>query len=97
MEKLLVELGEKSYNIHFTSDFSGLFNSLSQINAPKKLLIVTDTNVLKLYADEVESILLDAGYDTAVYAFNAGEENKSLKNTTSINLNKRIITSPVPL
>lgn len=78
MEKLFVDLGENSYDILFSDSFSGLIPALSDINAPKKLLIVTDTNVEKLYADEVKSILTQNGYDTAVYAFEAGEENKSM-------------------
>lgn len=78
MEKLRVNLGENSYDIKFTADFDGLAAAMEEINAPKKLLIVTDTNVARLYAEEVESVLKAAGYDTSVYAFTAGEENKSV-------------------
>lgn len=78
MEKLFVDLGENSYNILFSDSFSGLPAALRNINAPKKLLIVTDSNVNKLYADEVNTLLCKNGYDSAVYAFTAGEENKSM-------------------
>lgn len=77
MDKLYVNLGENSYNISFHSSFDDLANMLGEINAPKKLLVVTDTNVEKLYADEVLKILSDYGYDAACYAFEAGEENKT--------------------
>lgn len=78
MEKLLVNLGENSYDILFSDSFSNLTTALKNIGAPKKLLIVTDTNVEKLYADEVNALLRADGYDSAVYAFTAGEENKTM-------------------
>lgn len=78
MENLHVNLGENSYDIKFAADFGGLAESMNKIGAPKKLLIVTDTNVEKLYAAEVKSLLCDAGYDAEVYAFQAGEENKGM-------------------
>lgn len=78
MDKLFVNLGKNSYNILFSDSFSGLSDALKEINAPKKLLIVTDSNVNSLYADEVNNILKDNGYDSDVYAFEAGEENKNM-------------------
>jgi len=84
MEKLRVNLGENSYDIHFAADFSGLSSAMAEIGAPKKLLIVTDTNVEKLYADEVQRLLADAGYDCAVHAFPAGEENKGMDSILGI-------------
>lgn len=78
MDKLRVDLGERSYDICFSDSFSGLCAELGDIGAPKKLLIVTDTNVERLYAGEVNAALTAAGYDTAVYAFPAGEENKNM-------------------
>ena len=53
MEKLFVDLGKKSYDILFSDNFNGFAKAMSDINAPKKLLVVTDSNV-KLYADEVK-------------------------------------------
>lgn len=84
MEKLYVDLGENSYDIKFSDSFDGLAEAMSEINAPKKLLIVTDTNVEKLYAKEVSQILENAGYNAAVYAFTAGEENKNMDSILGI-------------
>ena len=84
MDKLRVELGARAYDICFTDSFSGLTAALGEINAPKKLLIVTDTNVERLYADEVSGILNAAGYTAAVHAFPAGEENKSMESVLGI-------------
>lgn len=78
MEKLRVNLEENSYDISFHSDFSKLCDVMQEINAPKKLLVVTDTNVLGLYSDEVVGILKNGGYDVASFAFAAGEENKGI-------------------
>lgn len=78
MDKLFVNLGANSYDIYFTDSFSQLAAALDEINAPEKLLIVTDTNVEKIYAGEVNNILKAAGYDSAVYVFPAGEENKGM-------------------
>ncbi len=72
MEKLRVNLGINSYDILFSEDFDTLAQAMENIGAPKKLLIVTDTNVEPLYADEVSGKLSEAGFDTAVYAFEAG-------------------------
>lgn len=78
MEKLNVNLGKNSYDILFTDSFDALPSSMREIDAPQKLLIVTDSNVCGLYADEVNALLEENGFDSAVYAFKAGEENKSM-------------------
>lgn len=84
MEKLYIDLGEDSYDIKFSDSFNGLAEAMKEINAPNKLLIVTDTNVEKLYAEETAAILKEAGYDCAVYAFEAGEENKNMDSILGI-------------
>lgn len=78
MDRLFVNLGENSYDIAFSDSFSSLADELKKINAPQKILIVTDTNVEKLYADEVNEHLNKAGYKSSIYAFEAGEENKTM-------------------
>ncbi len=84
MEKLYVDLGEKSYDILFTDSFAALPRALSDINAPEKLLIVTDTNVEKMYADEVNALLRENGYDSVIYAFPSGEESKNMDSILGI-------------
>lgn len=78
MDRLYVNLGENSYDICFTDSFGALTEELQKIDAPKKILIVTDSNVEPLYAGEVNDILIKAGYDSSIYAFPAGEENKGM-------------------
>lgn len=84
MEKLYVDLGKNSYDILFSDSFDNLASAMADISAPKKLLIVTDSNVKKLYADEVNEILKNSGYDSDIYAFEAGEENKSMDSVLGI-------------
>lgn len=84
MDKLHLSLGMNSYDIKFSESFDGLIKSLEEINAPKKLLVVTDTNVKELYANEVCAMLIGAGYDACVYAFKAGEENKNIESVMGI-------------
>ncbi len=84
MDRLFVNLGKNSYDILFADSFSWLSDALKEINAPKKLLVVTDSNVKKLYADEVNSILQEKGYDSTICVFDAGEENKKMDTVLSI-------------
>ncbi len=78
MENLTVNLAENSYNISFHSDFAQLSDELEKIAAPKKLLVVTDSNVAPLYADEVTALLERNGYNISCHVIPAGEENKNM-------------------
>ncbi len=84
MEKLHLNLGINSYDIKFSDSFGELLDALREINAPKKLLIVTDARVRGLYADEVYNLLRGAGYDVKVHAFPEGEENKNIESVMGI-------------
>lgn len=84
MDKLIVNLSERSYDILFSDSFSELCNALKNINAPKKILIVTDTNVDKLYGDEVITLLKQSNYDVDKFVFEAGEQNKNMNTILSI-------------
>lgn len=78
MDRLRVDLGINSYDICFTDSFDGLAEELNGINAPEKLLIVTDSNVEGLYASAVSKALEKGGFKSSVYSFPAGEENKGM-------------------
>lgn len=79
MEKLRVDLSEKSYDIIFEDSFSSLGLHMKNIGAPKKLLIIADSNVYELYSEEVKAELTRAGFDVSVFKFPAGEENKNME------------------
>lgn len=84
MEKLFVDLGEHSYPILLNEDYSGLDRALAEINAPSKLLIVTDTNVAALWLDEVNTLLLGKGYEVERCILPAGEKNKNIDGILNI-------------
>ena len=52
--------------------------------APRKICVVTDSNVGALYGEQVLTGLKDAGFDTFRVSFPAGEHSKSL--STYMNL-----------
>lgn len=43
----------------------------------KKLAIITDSNVKDLYAEKICTLLVEAGYDVNIFAFEAGEKSKT--------------------
>ncbi len=82
--KLNVDLGKNSYDIVFSDNFNLLPNELLCLNLPKKVLIVTDTNVAGLYLDDVQNLLKSNGYDVSSHILNAGEENKNMQSILDI-------------
>lgn len=78
MERLYVDLGERSYDIVFTDSFNALGSEVQKIGAPKKIIIVTDTNVEPLYAETVKKELEKTGAEVYVHVMTAGEEHKNI-------------------
>jgi len=67
------------YNIVIEKNFENLANSFFKLSITgRKLCIVTDSNVGKIYADTVKKELEKTGNTVYVYSFLAGEENKNL-------------------
>lgn len=54
------------------------------VNSGNKALIVTDSNVAPLYEDVVNISLQQAGYQTDVFVFEAGEQSKTLATVSAI-------------
>ena len=65
MNNIRVELGARSYNIVFGKNIEPL--------SPRKTLLVTDSNIDRLYHDKLVSMLNPAG----VFVIPAGEESKN--------------------
>lgn len=67
------------YDIVFAKDFQGLLEELKELEVSnRRLCIITDSNVDKLYGEEVQKLLEGNCLKVAKYAFPAGEENKNL-------------------
>ena len=60
----------------------GLINKCGElvrsVTKAQKAVVVTDTNVVKLYGDKVVSSLKEAGFETELFVFEAGEQSKTL-------------------
>ncbi len=70
-----------SYDIVYMTNFKALPDEIGKIydNAKdKKYCIITDDKVKDLYADEVVSVLKEAGLNCEVFSFKSGEESKNL-------------------
>lgn len=79
-ERLVVHYkNEPIYDIVFRESYQNLLEELKLLNIQnKKLCIVTDSNVEKLYAKELENILKEISPKVSVFSFQAGEESKNI-------------------
>lgn len=81
MEKLIVELGERSYPIYIGDgvlEKIPAFFGEAGIGADSPLMIVTDTTVASLHLERTAGILEAAGYRVARAVVPSGEKSKSL-------------------
>ena len=85
MRKVKVELGDDSYDIYIGNALgSELTNFINNAKFSKKALLVTDTNVKKIFSGEVQLILETAGLDVKLVTIPAGETSKSLAEAEKI-------------
>lgn len=67
------------YDIVFEQSFDGLPTELSALSCGnKRICIITDSNVERLYADTVRKLLQNICRKVIVFSFPAGEESKTL-------------------
>ena len=78
MKKLFVNTG-KPYSILIESgllrDSGRLIRSVTEA---QKAVIVTDSNIDKLYTQTVADSLINSGFEVCIYTFSAGESSKSI-------------------
>ncbi len=85
MEKLHINLDEKSYNIFIERGiFQEIGKYISKVYKKKKVVVVTDTNVDSLYGDKLVKNLENSGYIPSKVVFDAGEENKNFDTLTEV-------------
>ncbi len=71
--------GKPIYDIVMTEDFETLPAEIEKLSVSnRRLCIVTDTNVEKLYLDEITKLLNPCCKTVISYVFQAGEEHKNL-------------------
>lgn len=67
------------YDIVFAKSFEGLWEELEELGAAgRRLCIITDSNVDRLYGEEVLACIQGRCLKAVKYVFPAGEENKNL-------------------
>lgn len=69
----------KNYDIVIRDDFTGLARELETLDTmSRKLCIITDSNVEKLYADSLTAVLAPCCREVFLFSFPAGEQSKHL-------------------
>ena len=69
----------KNYDIVIRDDFTGLARELETLDTmSRKLCIITDYNVEKLYADSLAAVLAPCCREVFLFSFPAGEQSKHL-------------------
>jgi 3-dehydroquinate synthase len=84
MLKTKVNLGEKSYPIYITKNFSGLGEALKKAVIGGKIVVITDSNVKNIYLEDLISLIKAAGYQVFSYVIEAGEASKNLDTLRNI-------------
>ena len=89
-EQVIVDLGQRSYTVYIAPDLlkdqeSAGLTPLSRFVHEKKALLVTDSNLAKLYADQVLAMIQAAGASSAaIHTIPAGEEEKTFATVEGI-------------
>ena len=77
--------GKPCYDIVFTTDFSSLAKEITSLGFEKRrIAIITDTNVSKIFAQEVKNKLDEISDTVVIYEIPAGESNKQLSEISKI-------------
>lgn len=84
LNKINVRLGERSYPIYITTNYSHLGTVFNSARIKGKILIVTDTNVEKYQAQFVSESLNACGLEHIFHVIPAGEKNKILQTVQGI-------------
>lgn len=78
MHTVRVELGKNSYNILIGYDLNyEILKFVKESNFSQKSMLITDSNVERIYAYEIQSLLKRAGLEIAMVSVPAGEISKS--------------------
>jgi 3-dehydroquinate synthase len=79
MEKIRVELAERSYNIFIGSSIlEGIGEALSHIGLSPRLALISNPTVFSLYGEPVSASIKRAGFDLVTVIIPDGEEYKNL-------------------
>src|SRR5688572_6857485 len=80
MQRVKVELGERSYEILIGRDLlAQLGLRCRKLGLGSRCAIITDANVARHYGRETQRLLETDGFQTTLITIPAGEKSKSLK------------------
>ncbi|MFZ2657371.1 MAG: 3-dehydroquinate synthase [Victivallales bacterium] len=79
MHKIKVNLKERGYDILIDTGIVGSSRTLKDHVAGRRCLVITDSNVAKIYGLSVLKTLRNAGADAEMIFFKAGESSKNLE------------------
>ncbi|MCX7842022.1 MAG: 3-dehydroquinate synthase [Clostridia bacterium] len=84
MIKIMVSLGERSYPIYITTDYTELGKCISSARLKGKAVLITDKNVDRHQGDECIEALKMSGLEVTKFVIEAGERNKNLDTVKEI-------------
>jgi len=85
VKKIDVDLKERAYNILIMPDLlDDLKVKLEVFVAKRRVLVISDTNVSKIYSEKVLRALKGICADSDIAVFPAGEPSKTLKTVESL-------------
>jgi 3-dehydroquinate synthase len=85
MQKIRVELGDRSYNIHIDSNtLAGLGEVLKRFDFGRRIALVSNPTVYGLYGPVVSGSLMAAGFEPIEIIVPDGEEYKSMESLGKI-------------
>lgn len=84
MKTIQVDLGERSYDICIHSDMAYLLNQVVKLLKHRRILIVTDHTVDRLYGKQLASYFHKEMVDVYQYIMPAGEKSKQLDTVQNI-------------
>jgi 3-dehydroquinate synthase len=84
MIKVNVSLGERSYPIYITTEYSGIAKCIASSRLSGKIVLITDSNVDKFQAEDCINAIKAGGYNVQKYVIPAGEKNKNLDTVKDI-------------
>ncbi|NWF75059.1 MAG: 3-dehydroquinate synthase [Nitrospirae bacterium] len=79
MEKITVNLGERSYDIMIGNEIlNGIGEQLKSFNLSAKIAIISNSTVSSLYGEQVTDSIRKAGFDLLTVIIPDGEEHKNI-------------------
>lgn len=90
MQNVTVDLGSRSYPILIGRDSLSSFGEVCKtFDVPRRIVIVTDSNVARLYLRQLVNSLTHVGYHVDTIVIPQGEQQKTLRRASTI-INKLI-------